>query len=109
MVYKVVFLRQAEFDLIELKKYVLENFSNKTWLTCYSNIKKVVNSLVIFPESGNIPPEITELNLNHYRQIISGKNRIIYEVSSSIIFIHIICDARKDMVSLLMKRLLADS
>lgn len=109
MTHKIIFLRQAELDLIELKKYILEHFSYKIWQISYNNIKKTIHSIALFPERGSIPSEMTKLNLNRYRQAISGKNRIIYEIGSQIIYIHIICDTRKDMMSLLVKRLLTDN
>ena len=46
------------------------------------------------------------LNLTQYRQILSGMNRIIYEVRQETIYIHAVCDTRKDMKTLLMKRML---
>ena len=106
MEYNVIFLHQAELDLKELKKYIASDFSEATWQTSYMNIKRTVNALALFPEAGSIPPELDVLNLIQYRQVISGKNRIIYEVKGTSVFIHIVCDTRRDMVSLLMKRLL---
>lgn len=106
MVHNVVFLHQAELDLIELKRYITTNFSQTTWQTSYKNIKKVINGLKKLPEAGHIPPELDSLNLTQYRQVISGKNRIIYEIRGIMIYIHIVCDARQDMATLLFKRLL---
>ena len=56
---------------------------------------------------GTIPPELEKLGLVQYRQILSGKNRIIYELRQNLIYIHIIADTRKEFRSLLMNRLLA--
>ncbi len=106
MPYTVVFLHQAELDLRELKKYITNHFSKLTWQVTYKNIKKAVNALKTFPDAGNIPPELNELNLSQYRQVIAGKNRIIYEARGNVIYIHIVCDTRQDMASLLFKRLL---
>jgi hypothetical protein len=33
-------------------------------------------------------------------------NRIVYEVRQDIVYIHIVCDTRKDMKSLLTRRLM---
>jgi hypothetical protein len=46
------------------------------------------------------------LDLNEYRQVVSGMNRIIYEIRQDAVFIHAVVDVRRDMVSLLTKRLL---
>ena len=106
MLYSVVFLHQAELDLVELKKYITINFSAAIWQITYKKIKNIVNELKKFPEAGHIPSELASLNLAQYRQVISGKNRIIYEIRGMIIYIHIVCDARQDMATILFKRLL---
>ncbi len=106
MPHHVVFLHQAELDLIELKKYISANFSKKIWQTTYQNIKKVVNELKKLPEAGHIPPELESLNLVQYRQVMSGINRIVYEIRGLMIYIHIVCDSRQDMAEILFKRLL---
>lgn len=104
----VVFLRSAEMDLKELKHYISRRFDKDAWQTTYSKIQKAVSILQTFPHRGSIPEELENLNLTQYRQVISGMNRIIYEVRQQTIYIHIVCDARKDMKSLLTKRLLRD-
>lgn len=102
----VVFLKSAEQDLKELKSYLLRTFGKDAWQASYGKIQESVAILRIFPLGGNIPEEIEKLNLTQYRQVISGMNRIIYEVRQQTIYIHIVCDIRKDMQSLLTKRLL---
>ena len=66
----------------------------------------MVNELKQFPEAAHLSPDLDSLNLVQYRQLISGKNRIIYEIRGMIIYIHIVCDAWQDMVNIPYKRLL---
>lgn len=106
MMYRVVFLDQAEQDLFQLKQYILQEFSEKIWHETYQKIKKTILSLQTFPELGHIPPELTLFHLNQYRQMISGKNRILYEINNEVIYIHLICDARADLTSLLTQRIM---
>ncbi|HEV3104085.1 MAG TPA: type II toxin-antitoxin system RelE/ParE family toxin [Trinickia sp.] len=106
MIVKVVFLRSAEADLKELRSYLLKNFGNETWQACYSKIKESVAVIESFPAGGQIPDELVRLGLNQYRQVISGMNRIIYEVRGDIAYVHIVCDTRKDLRSMLTRRLL---
>lgn len=103
---QVVFLKSAEHDLKELKGYMVKNFGEDTWQASYTKIKDAVNTIGTFPLGGNVPEELERLNLTQYRQVVSGMNRIIYEVRQDIIYIHIVCDTRKDMKSLLTRRLL---
>jgi toxin ParE1/3/4 len=106
MSFQVVFLRSAELDLKELSAYITNNFGQEAWRISYGKFKESVNNLGTFPLKGNVPEEIQSLNLTQYRQVIPGMNRIIYEIRRETIFIHIVCDTRKDMRSLLTKRLL---
>lgn len=102
----VVFLRSAEIDLKALKSYLVKNFGKEAWQASYSKIQEAVGTLQTFPLGGKIPEELDKLNLTQYRQVISGMNRIIYEVRQETIYIHMVCDTRKDMQCLLTKRLL---
>lgn len=106
MTFHVVFLKSAEQDLKELKSYMVKNFGKDTGQASYTRIKDSVNTIKTFPLSGNVPEELERLNLTQYRQVVSGMNRIVYEVRQEIIYIHIVCDTRKDMKSLLTRRLL---
>lgn len=53
-----------------------------------------------------MPEELADLGLDQYRQLVSGMNRLIYEVTDERICIHIVCDVRRDMRALLAQRLL---
>lgn len=106
MKYQVHLLESAKHDLIEIRSYIIKNFSIAIWKKTYSKIKNALRNLTTIPFSGAIPEEIDKLNIFQYRQIVSEKNRIIYEIRQQNIYIHIIVDARKDMCSLLTKRLL---
>ena len=109
MNHKVIILASAEYDLKELRFYIINNFSIKTWKNTYNKIKETIRNLKKFPYSGSIPEELEKLNLNQYRQVISGMNRIIYEVRQDKIYIHIIVDSRKSFKTLLEKRFLRDN
>ena len=46
---KVVILESAEHDLKELRRYIVKNFSVKTWQNTYDKIKAVIPNLITFP------------------------------------------------------------
>ncbi|BCT68164.1 type II toxin-antitoxin system RelE/ParE family toxin [Nitrosospira sp. NRS527] len=102
----VVFLRSAEIDLKELKSDIVKNLGKETWQASYRRIQEALGTLQTSLFQGKMPEELGRLNLTQYRQVISGMNRIIYEVRQETIYIHVVCDTRKDMKSLLKKRLL---
>lgn len=103
---KVVVLASAEEDLKELRAYIVQNFSRHTWKKTYDKLKESMRNLALFPYLGAVPEELEAVNLNQYRQILSGMNRVIYEVRQDTVFIHVIVDSRRDMMSFLMVRLL---
>ena len=106
MPYQIIFSNEAKLDLKELKNYIVANFSNEIWRRTYSKVKNAVNSLRNNPEVGSILSELNEISSNQYRQIISGMNLIIYDTRKNIIYIHIVADSRRNMTSLVNKRLL---
>ena len=103
---KVVILQSAETDLKELRTYLIKQFSTQAWQSTYTSLKAAIRQLGMQPYAGSIPQEIEKLHLSQYRQILSGMNRIIYEVREQTAYVHIIADTRKSLPTLLMKRLL---
>ena len=103
---KVVILDSAEQDLKDLRSYVVKNFSLATWLKTYNKLKESIRNLAAFPLLGAVPPELESLNMNQYRQIISGMNRVIYEPRADAVYIYMIVDTRRDLETLLMQRLM---
>lgn len=105
---KVVFVEGAEQDLHDLRRYILKRFGAPAWQDSYRKLKETVRATSAFPQSGSQPDELLDLNLANYRQVISGQNRIIYEVRGELIYIHVVCDTRRDMKSVLSRRVLGD-
>lgn len=106
MKYEVVILKSAEQDLRDLRTYLLKNLGVDTWRESLEKIKAAVDNLKTFPFIGVTPDALEHINLTQYRQVLAGKNRIVYELRQSIVYIHIITDTRRDMTSLLTRRLL---
>ncbi|MFY3385589.1 type II toxin-antitoxin system RelE/ParE family toxin [Paracidovorax sp. MALMAid1276] len=100
-----VFLRSAELDLQELRQYLVQNFGTKTWRASLRKIQDTVAAIEQHPRLGMVPPELEELQMVQYRQVLSGSNRIIYELRGDTAYIHVVCDARRDLKSLLLRRL----
>ena len=103
---KVVFLQSAEVDLRDLRSYIVKHFGKNAWLASYSKIKEAASMIADHPKAGRIPPELESLNVVQYRQVLSGMNRIIYELRDNTAYIHIVCDTRRDLQGLLMKRII---
>jgi toxin ParE1/3/4 len=103
---RVVILDSAEQDLKDIRSYVVKNFSHPAWQKAYSKLKESIRNLATFPLLGAVPPELEALGMDQYRQIVSGMNRIIYEPRTDAVYIYMIVDARRDLETLLMQRLI---
>lgn len=84
----------AEFDCVANASYVLDE------------LMVVVESLSKFPEHGSYPKELVGLGIKEYRQTFFKPYRVIYRVAGSQVIIYLIADGRRDMQSVLARRLL---
>lgn len=106
MSFKVVILHSAKLDLRDTRDYILKKFSHGVWLATSAQVRNTIETLATSPFAGSIPDELKTVNLNDYRQVVSGMNRIIYEIRPDVIFVHAVIDVRRDLMSFLTKRLL---
>lgn len=84
----------AEFDCVENANYVLDQ------------LLEVVESLSRLPERGSYPKELAALGIKEYRQTSFKPYRVIYRVVDNQVIVYLIVDGRRDIQSLLMRRLL---
>lgn len=103
---KAVFLPAARTDLQNVRRYVIARFGGETWRETLARIQHDIAQLEAFPLSGQIPAELAEIGFPYYRQVVSGMNRIIYEIDDPMIYIHLIVDTRRNLKDMLEKRLL---
>lgn len=105
--HKLVISQYAKTDLLRLKQYLQTKFDKKTCQQTLKNIQRALTRLQQYPYSGHVPDAITGLLPDHFREIIFGKNRILFQIEKKIIYIHCISDIRKNWQTLLMQRLLS--
>jgi toxin ParE1/3/4 len=66
----------------------------------------VVESLATLPERGSHPKELLALGVRDYRQTFFKPYRVIYRVVGQRVYVYLIADGRRDMQTLLARRLL---
>jgi len=103
---RVVILRGAEEDLREIRRYVIRSFGQEAWQRTKAQFSDAISQLKVFPMSGSVTETLEELGMNGFRQMVAGMNRIVYEVTESTVYIHVISDSRRDARTLLARRLL---
>ncbi len=84
----------AEFDCVSNANHVLDKLMD------------VVAGLSTFPERGNYPKELLRLGIKEYRQTTFKPYRLIYRTLGRQVVVYLIADGRRDMQSLLARRLL---
>jgi len=106
MNYNVLFTADATKDLEELYEYIyLNDVPGKADLVL-DRIEKKINELNNFPERGIYPKELLALGIKEFREVFFKPYRIIYRIIKKDIYIMLIVDGRRDMQTLLGRRLL---
>lgn len=106
MSFRVVFTEDAENDLEDIVTYIAKHDSPRAAQYVLSRILKIADSLVVVPTRGTPPRELRALGDQEYRQIFFKPYRLIYRVIGDQVVIYVITDGRRDMQSLLARRLL---
>lgn len=106
MAFEVVIARGAEEDLRGIYEYIEATESPERAERVLDRLVGAPLRLAELPERGAHPPELLELGLREYRQIMAGPYRVIYHVAGDEVVIDVIADSRRDMQSLLARRLL---
>ncbi len=134
MSYKVLLTRGAERDLEDIYSYIAENDTQgnadyvldkltgkpvslsptlsrkrareQTNRFANFSLPEVAASLAAFPERGSYPKELLQLGIREYRQAHFKPYRLIYRVIGKQVFIYLIADGRRDMQTLLTRRML---
>jgi toxin ParE1/3/4 len=102
----VLLTRGAEQDLESIVDYIAE-FDGVTAANHVLNrLVKLIEDLAQLPERGSFPRELLALGIKEYRQGQFKPYRVIYRVLATQVVIYLIVDGRRDMQSLLARRLL---
>ena len=104
--FEVLLTDGAEQDLESIHDYIAEFDSVTNANYVLDQLIEAVNSLSQLPERGSIPKELAGLGIREYRQSAFKPYRVIYRTIANKVIIYLIADGRRDMQSLLMRRLL---
>ena len=69
------------------------------------NLEKAIDNLTKFPERGSYPNELKSLGIKQYREVYFNPYRLIYQIQKETVYIMLITDGRRDMLTLLSRRL----
>ena len=107
MAFEVFLTDDAVLDLEDIYGYIAEHDTPQNADYVLDRLEKVITSLSDFPKRGAYPSELIALGIRDYRQVYFKPYRVIYRVSGKVVYVYVIADGRRDMQSLLQRRLLS--
>ena len=106
MPFAVFLTDDAVRDLDELYDYIALHDAPQKANYVLDQIERVFSRLSKFPERGAHPKELLALGIREYREIYLKPYRIIYRVIDKNVYVLLVVDGRRDMQTLLQRRLL---
>ena len=106
MLFAVLLTNDAARDLEELYDYIARHDAPQKADYVLEQVEKAFSTLSEFPERGAYPKELAALGIREYREIFFKPYRIIYRVIDTNLYVLLIVDGRRDMQTLLQRRLL---
>ena len=107
MTFQVILTEDAVHDLEEIDDWICAHDSVESADYVLGHIESRLNSLADMPERGTYPGELASLGNREYREIHFKPYRIIYRVVDKCVYICLVSDGRRDMQTLLNRRLLS--
>jgi toxin ParE1/3/4 len=104
--YEVLLTHGAGQDLESIHDYISEFDGVDNANHVLDRLMEVVEGFAQFPERGSYPKELVALGIKDYRQTASKPYRVIYRVLGGQVVIYLIIDGRRDVQSMLARRLL---
>ena len=104
--YAVELSEQALLDLDDIADYIALNDGADRGEYVAKGIERTYASLAVFPNRGAYPQELLEMGVRDFREIHFKPYRIIYRVYARKVVVFLIADGRRDMRTLLARRLL---
>lgn len=105
-VFQVLLTSVAERDIESLRDYVTRSDGLPQADRPLDRLMEAMEGLAHFPERGSHPKELLALGIKEYRQVFFKPYRLIYRVTGKRMMVFLVVDGRRDMQSVLARRLL---
>ena len=103
--FEVIWTKNAEFDLELIIEYIKTDsitIAKKIFL----EIKKECATLYYFPERKRIVPELQQIGILKYRELIHKRWRIIYKIDNTKVYVLLVVDSNRNLEDILFQRLM---
>jgi len=102
--FQVRLTEEVETDLLDLFDYIARNDSVENAYHVLDELEQLILSLNEQPERGNYPHELHQHGIKDYREVHFKPYRVIYEVIGGQVVVLGCFDGRRDMQSVLARR-----
>ena len=92
-------------DLMEIYDWIAENDSPEKADYVLDQLSEAAESVAALPHRGTRVKELPPGTEVEYRQVYFKPYRVVYEIMRDEVVIHLIADGRRNLQSLLMRRL----
>ncbi len=106
MRYEVLLTEDAQQDIEDIHAYVAESDSPAQADRVLDKLMQLADSLARFPGRGTFPRELQLLGMRDFRQVFFKPYRVIYRTVGHCVHVYLVVDGRRDMQTLLARRLL---
>ena len=106
MRFEVVLSADAERDIEDIYRYIAEHDGIAHADHVLTGIEDACRGLATLSQRGNVPKELLPLGISEYREVHFKPYRVIYRAIGRRVVIYTVLDGRRDMQSLLARRLL---
>jgi len=106
MNFQVRVTSEAEKDIEDIFDYIAKKDTLENANYILEKLEELIFSLDENPERGHYPSELEHHGIKDYREVLFKPYRIIYEVTDRKVIVHVCVDGRRDLKTLLERRLL---
>ena len=104
--FEVFWSPSAIRDLDDILDYVATSRGADAAVQLHSNIVGRVSTLSHLPKRARIVPELKEVGIREYRELILAPYRIPFHISGKVVAVLGVFDGRRELSELLLKRTL---
>ncbi|MBT8133565.1 MAG: type II toxin-antitoxin system RelE/ParE family toxin [Gammaproteobacteria bacterium] len=104
--HQVIITFEAEKDILDIYDYIAKKDTLQNAEYVLDNLESLILSLEESPERGHYPPELSIQGIKEFKEVIFKPYRAIYEIIGSKVIVHLCVDGRRDMKTLLERRLI---
>lgn len=103
--FQVIWAKSAEIDLEFIINFIKTDSLDRAKNNFYE-IKKECEKLNTFPNKNRTVPELQQIGISEYKELIHKRWRIMFKVDSTNVYIMSVVDSSRNLEDILFQRLL---